>query len=826
MYCVKLQRILASLESRKTFMVYLFTMKNAVKPSLQNHADIANFYAVQLQLLCRRHKHATSVSALVRSVHANMITSGFRPRSHILNRLIDIYSKYSSLVYAKRLFDKIPQPDVVARTTMIAAYSASGEPKLARSVFDKTPLSIRDTVCYNAMITAYSHNNDGHAAIELFLDMRWKSFRPDEYTYTSVLAALALIADHEMHCRQLQCAVVKSGMANFKCVVNALISVFVRCASSPLASSLLLMDAASKLFYEMPERDDLSWTTIITGYVKNDDLDAARKVFDGMDEKLLVAWNAMISGYVHKGLFFEALDMFRKMYLAGMKPDEFTCTSILSACADAGLFLLGKQVHAYVRRTGEEIHVSVCNALITLYWKCGRVDDARKVFDNLLFKDLVSWNAVLSAYVSAGRINEAKLFFNEMPEKNSLAWTVMISGLAQNGLGEDALKLFNQMRVKGIELCDYAFAGAITSCAVLGALDTGCQLHAQLIQRGYDSSLSAGNALVTFYGRSGVIEAARNVFLTMPCVDLVSWNALVAALGQHGYGVEAVELFEQMLHENITPDRISFLTVISACSHAGLVEKGRHYFNIMHSVYKIKPGEDHYARLIDLLSRVGRLLEAKEVIQNMPYKPGAPIWEALLAGCRTHKNVDLGVEAAEKLFELTPQHDGTYILLANTFAAAGRWDEAAKVRKLMRDQGVKKEPGCSWIKVENTVHVFLVGDTAHPEIQVVYNYLEELRLKMRKMGYVPDTQYVLHDMETEQKEYALSTHSEKLAVVFGILKLPRGATIRVFKNLRICGDCHSALKFMSKVEAREIIVRDGNRFHHFRDGECSCGNYW
>lgn len=312
----------------------------------------------------------------------------------------------------------------------------------------------------------------------------------------------------------------------------------------------------------------------------------------------------------------------------------------------------------------------------------------------------------------------------------------------------------------------------------------------------------------------------------MPCVDLVSWNALVAALGQHGYGVEAVELFEQMLHENITPDRISFLTVISACSHAGLVEKGRHYFNIMHSVYKIKPGEDHYARLIDLLSRVGRLLEAKEVIQNMPYKPGAPIWEALLAGCRTHKNVDLGVEAAEKLFELTPQHDGTYILLANTFAAAGRWDEAAKVRKLMRDQGVKKEPGCSWIKVENTVHVFLVGDTAHPEIQVVYNYLEELRLKMRKMGYVPDTQYVLHDMETEQKEYALSTHSEKLAVVFGILKLPRGATIRVFKNLRICGDCHSALKFMSKVEAREIIVRDGNRFHHFRDGECSCGNYW
>ncbi|KAK4349063.1 hypothetical protein RND71_031818 [Anisodus tanguticus] len=432
------------------------------------------------------------------------------------------------------------------------------------------------------------------------------------------------------------------------------------------------MNSASKLFYEMPERDDLSWTMIITGYVKNDDLDAARKVFDS----------------------------------SGME----------------------------------------CNDL----WICACLfDEARKVFDNLVFKDLVSWNAVLSAYVSAGRINEAKLFFDKMPEKNSLAWTVMISGFAQNGQGEESLKLFNQMRVNGIELCDYAFAGAITSCAVLATLETGCQLHTQLIQR-----------------------------------DLVSWNALIAALGQHGFGSQAVELFDQMLYEHIAPDRISFLTVISACSHAGLVEKARHYFNIMQSVYKINPGEDHYAWLIDLLSRAGRLSEAKDVIQSMPKKPGAPIWEALLAGCRTHRNVDLGVEAAEKLFELTPQHDGTYILLANTFTAAGRWDDA------------------------------------------VYNYLEKLRLKMRKMGYIPDTQYVLHDMETEQKEYALSTHSEKLAVVFGLLKLPRGATIRVFKNLRICGDCHNAFKFMSKVEAREIVVRDGNRFHHFRDGECSCGNYW
>lgn len=247
----------------------------------------------------------------------------------------------------------------------------------------------------------------------------------------------------------------------------------------------------------------------------------------------------------------------------------------------------------------------------------------------------------------------------------------------------------------------------------------------------------------------------------------------------------------------------------------------------MDKIYGITPGEDHYARLIDLLCRSGNLSEAKNVIQKMPFVPGAPIWEALLSGCRLHGDVELGVTAAERLFEMIPENDGTYVLLANTFAAAGRWSEKALVQKLMRDRGVKKEPGCSWLDVENKVHVFLVGDTAHHEMHAIYSYLQALVLKIKKLGYVPDTKLVLHDVESEeQKEYALSTHSEKLAVVYGLLKLPRGATIRVFKNLRICGDCHNAIKFISKVEDREIVVRDAKRFHHFKDGECSCGDYW
>uniref|UniRef100_A0A2N9GJB8 DYW domain-containing protein n=1 Tax=Fagus sylvatica TaxID=28930 RepID=A0A2N9GJB8_FAGSY len=549
-----------------------------------------------------------------------------------------------------------------------------------------------------------------------------------------------------------------------------------------------------------------------------------------MTENMGVTWNAMISGYVHHGFIDEALEMFRKMHLKGIQHDEFTYTSVISACANAGLFKHGKQVHAFILRTEEKpkpnFSLSVNNELVTLYWKCGKVEEAREIFDKMLSRDFVSWNAILSAYVNLGRIVEAKSFFKEMPERNLLTWTVMISGLAQNGFGEEGLKLFNQMRIEGFEPCDYAFAGAITSCAVLGALEHGRQLHAQLVQLGHDSSLSAGNALITMYARCGIVEAANCVFLTMPYLDSVSWNAMIAALGQHGHGLQAIELFDQMLKENIVPDRITFLTVLSACSHAGLVKEGRHYFNSMCGCYGITPGEDHYARLIDLLARAGKFSEANNVIKSMPFEPGAPIWEALLAGCRTHGNMDLGIQAAERLFELMPQHDGTYVLLSNMYATAGRWNEVAKVRKLMRDRGIKKEPGCSWTEVESKVHVFLVDDTVHPEVQAVYNYLEQLVLEMRKLGYVPDTKFVLHDMEYEHKESVLATHSEKLAVVFGLMKLPLGATIRVFKNLRICGDCHNAFKFMSKVVGREIVVRDGKRFHHFRTGECSCGNYW
>lgn len=783
---------------------------------------LANRYIAQLNRI-------PITQTLARAVHGHIVTSGFRPSTHILNRLIDIYCKSSNICYARQLFDKIPKPDIVARTTLVAAYSAMGNIRRAKEVFYASPLRLRDTVSYNSMITAYSRDHDGHAAVRLFKEMRMERFVPDPYSFASVLGALSLIVDEERHCQQLHCEVIKWGVGRMVSVLNALMSAYVNCASSPLVSSSSVMAAARRLFDEMPERDELSWTTIVAGYVRNDDLGAARELLDGMTEKIAVAWNAMISGYVHHRFYDDAFELFRKMQSLGIKLDEYAYTSIISASSNAGLFKCGMQVHAYILRTelqpSEHFILSVNNALITFYTKCDKLVEAREIFNKMPVKDLVSWNAILSAYVNARRIEEANSIFREIPERSLLTWTVMISGLAQNGFGEEGLKLFNQMKLEGLEPCDYAYAGAITSCAVLGSLDNGQQLHSQLLRLGHDSSLSTSNALITMYARCGLVESAYNVFLTMPYVDSVSWNAMIAALAQHGRGVEAIQLYEQMLEEEILPDRITFLTILSACSHAGLVKEGRHYFDTMHT-YGITPGEDHYARLIDLLCRAGMFLEAKNVTELMPFEPGAPIWEALLAGCRIHGNIDLGIRAAERLFELMPEHDGTYIILSNMYATLGHWDEVARVRQLMKERGVKKEPGCSWIEVENMVHVFLVDDTVHPEVLAVYRYLEQLVIEMRKLGYVPDTKFVLHDMESEHKEYALSTHSEKLAVVYGIMKLPLGATIRVFKNLRICGDCHNAFKFISRVVKREIVVRDRKRFHHFKNGECSCGNYW
>eukprot|EP01018_Ginkgo_biloba_P019490 Gb_31546 [translate_table: standard] len=536
-------------------------------------------------------------------------------------------------------------------------------------------------------------------------------------------------------------------------------------------------------------------TALIDMYGKCGCIETASHVFDKMSTRNVVSWNSIIVAYVQNGHANEALKHLNQMQLADMKPDSATMVSVLPACAQLAALQQGKRIHGVIVRRGFESDVFVGTALIDMYAKCGCIEVSRRLFDNMFKRDVVSWNAIIAGY-------------------------------AQNGQAAEALTLFNQMYVGSMKPNSATMVNVLPACAHLTTLQHGKLIHSYIVKSGFDLDVSVGNSLIDMYAKCGSIEIAHKLFDKMSKRDVVSWNTIIAGYGMHGYGEDAIEYFSQMQQTVMKPDHITFICVLSACSHAGLVEKGWHYFYSMNEDYCITPRVEHYACMVDLLGRAGHLDDAYDFIEKMPLEPGATVWGALLSACRIHCNIKLGERVAKHLFDLKPENAGAYILLSNIYAAAGRWDDVAKVRITMKDRGLKKTPGCSLIEVKNMVHAFLVGDRSHSQSEKINATLESLAGQMEEAGYAPDMNFALHDVEDEVKEHKLYSHSEKLAIAFGLINTSPGIPIRIMKNLRVCGDCHSAFKFISKIVKREIVVRDANRFHHFKNGMCSCGDYW
>ncbi|WCJ32085.1 Pentatricopeptide repeat (PPR) superfamily protein [Euphorbia peplus] len=315
----------------------------------------------------------------------------------------------------------------------------------------------------------------------------------------------------------------------------------------------------------------------------------------------------------------------------------------------------------------------------------------------------------------------------------------------------------------------------------------------------------------------------------MPERNNVSFNSIIAGYAQHGAGMESLNLFERMLESGVAPTRITFISILSACAHTGKVKDGKLYFNMMKEKYGIEPESEHFSCMIDLLGRAGKLHEAEELIKRMPFSPGSIGWAALLGACRTHGNMEIAETAANEFLKLEPTNAIPYVTLANMYCSAGKWENLTRIRRLMRDRGIKKNPGCSWIELNKSTHVFVAEDRYHPMIKQIHGYLEEMMMKMKEAGYVADGRWALvKDDETDEaeKELKVRHHSEKLAVAFGLLSTKDGEPILVMKNLRMCGDCHNAFKFISAISGRVITVRDAHRFHHFKEGQCSCGDYW
>lgn len=439
--------------------------------------------------------------------------------------------------------------------------------------------------------------------------------------------------------------------------------------------------------------------------------------------------------------------------------------------------------------------------------------------------DVFVGSSLVDMYAKCGEVGVARKLFDELPDKNVVSWSGMIYGYAQSGDDEEALKLFKDALAAELDVNDFTFSSVIRVCGHLTLLELGSQIHGLCIKTSFDSSSFVGSSLISLYSKCGVVEESCRVFDELKERNLGAWNSILIAFAQHGHSNRTFQTFGEMELRGAKPNFITFLCLLYACSHAGLVDKGLGYFKMM-SERGIDPCPQHYASMVDMFGRAGRLSEAVSFISEMPIKPTESVWGALLTGCRIHGNTETAVYAASKLSELGVMTSGMHMLLSNAYAAAGRWDEAARARKIMRDRGVKKETGLSWVEEGNRVHTFASGDQAHPMSDKIYKKLDELNEAMEKAGYVADTRFVLRDLDGNEKKQAISYHSERLAIAFALLIFPQGRPIRVMKNLRVCGDCHTAVKFVSKCTARIIILRDINRFHRFEDGVCSCGDYW
>ncbi|XP_010558253.1 PREDICTED: pentatricopeptide repeat-containing protein At5g04780 [Tarenaya hassleriana] len=521
----------------------------------------------------------------------------------------------------------------------------------------------------------------------------------------------------------------------------------------------------------------------------------ARQVFDGMPQRSLVSWNTMMALYNRNGEELKALNMFFELRNEGVMFNEFTISSLLCACVAKSDALDCKQLHCLSVKTCLDLNMFVGTALLDLYAKSGLIKDAMQVFESMQERSLVTWSSMVVGYV-------------------------------HNKFYEEALLLFSRAQRMSLEPNQFTISSVICACANLAALIEGTQIHAVTCKTGLCSNVFVASSLVDMYAKCGGIRESYIIFSEVEEKNIVLWNAMISGFAKHARSVEVMILFEKMQQDGIYPNEFTFSSLLSACGHTGLVEKGRRFFQLMKTEYNLSPNVLHYSCMVDIFGRSGHLSEAYELILSMPFDPTASIWGSLLGSCRVYKNIELAEVAAKKLFELEPENAGNHVLLSNIYAANKKWEDIVHSRKLLRDSNVKKVRGKSWIEIKNKVHTFSVVGSHHPRIQEINAELDELLSEMKRYGYEPDTRHELHDVEEGQKEELLRRHSEKLALAFGLMGLPKGSTVRIMKNLRICGDCHEFMKVASMVTRRCIIVRDVNRFHHFSDGHCSCGEFW
>ncbi|CAN6162792.1 unnamed protein product [Urochloa humidicola] len=726
-------------------------------------------------------------------LHAILTTSGKidHPPSagHLLNSLTNCLSAPRHLCYALSLFDRLPQHTTFLFDTALRA-------------------------CLRASAGA-------HHPVLLFRRMRHGGVRTDAFTFHFLFRCCALprAGAGVGLCRMLHAACLRTMLPSAApLVANPLIHMY---------ATFGLTDDARQAFDEIPVKDAVMWTTVISGLAKMGRLDEAQRLLAQAPERNVVSWTSLIAGYSRAGRAAEAVACFNSMLSDGVSPDEVTLIGVLSACSQLKDLDLGRSLHFLVGEKRIEMSDNLVVALIDMYAKCGDIACAQGVFDAVgRGQKPQPWNAIIDGYCKLGHVDVARSLFDQMDAPDVITFNSMITGYIHSGRLRDALQLFMQMRRHNLHSDNFTVVSLLTACASLGALPQGRALHASVEQRLVEEDVYLATALVDMYMKCGRVDEANIVFQRMGERDVHTWSAMISGLAFNGMGKVALEYFCQMKHDGFQPNSVTYIAVLTACSHSCLLNEGRLYFNEMRSLHRIHPQIEHYGCMIDLLARSGLLDEAMDLVQTMPMQPNAVIWGSILSACRVHKKIDLARHAAENLLKLEPDEDAVYVQLYNIYIDSRQWVDASRIRLLMEEQGVKKTAGYSSITVAGQVHRFVVNDQSHPWTFEIIAMMEEIAQRLKSAGYSPITSKITLDVDNEEKEQALLAHSEKMAIAFGLISLAPNLPIHIMKNLRVCEDCHSAIKLISKLWNREIIVRDRSRFHHFRDGACSCNDFW
>ncbi|KAK1259203.1 Pentatricopeptide repeat-containing protein [Acorus gramineus] len=577
--------------------------------------------------------------------------------------------------------------DVLNKLLAFSTDPKTGDIKHAEKMFEN--LRNPSLFMYNLMIRAFTKKGSFDKTFSLFRRLREDQFSPDNFTYPFVLKAIGCLRE-VAEAEKIRGLVIKTGFEFDSFVRNSLVDMY---------AEMGLLGISRGLFTETPKRD-------------------------------VIAWNVMINGCVKCGKYEDALSIFKAMEEEGVGPDEGTLVSILSTCAALGNLEVGMRIHSHVT---EELKCSTIlgNALIDMYSKCGSLEAARRCFKSMRSKNTISWTTMVSGYANRGRLEEAWELFKRSPSRDVVSWTAMINGYIQFSHFDEALSLFREMQLQHIKPDRFTVVSLLTACAHLGALEQGKWIHRYIKDNRIRIDCFVGTALVDMYAKCGYVEKSIEVFDQIERRDTASWTSIICGLALNGHTFKALNLFREMERVGTKPDDITFIGVLSACVHGGLVNEGRRCFYAMKETYKIEPKVEHYGCLVNLLARAGLFKEAEELITSVPSDENVmPLWGSLLGACRIHGDVSASERVAKQVLKSETRNSGTYALLANIYAAADQWEEVNKVRRKMKEIGVKKPPGCSSVEVDGVVYEFLIGDSSHPQTQEIYSMLMEVTRMM------------------------------------------------------------------------------------------------